>query len=251
MKARFAYRAWKARLRDQRLEVALTRALVHPGDFVVDAGANKGAYVYWLRRSAGPSGLVMAYEPQPALATYLCRACVAFGWTNVRVYDVALSNRVGTSVLHVPGFHVTPGASLEPAVLEGTPGARLECPVDTLDRQLQGLGALRFLKVDVEGHELALFQGAQETLKRDRPHLLFECEARHLTTHSMADVFSYLENLGYTGFLLRDKTLLPVAEFDQRAHQPREGAAFWRAPNYFNNFLFTADASLRTITRWL
>jgi FkbM family methyltransferase len=252
VKLRFIYRAWRARVRDQRLEVALTRALVKPGDVVVDAGANKGAYLYWLRRGVGPTGQVLAYEPQPVLAAYLRRACDAFGWPNVRVYDVALSNRVGTGVLHVPGFEAAPSASLEASVLDATPGAQLECRVDTLDRQLAGLGPLRFLKVDVEGHELAVFQGATETLARDRPHLLFECEARHLTKHAMHDVFTYLVNLGYEGFLLLHRSLLPIREFDPGIHQPRNAPQFWRDPNYHNNFLFVAAGTpLREMTRWL
>ena len=51
--------------------------------------------------------------------------------------------------------------------------------------------------MDVEGHELALFQGAERTLRRDHPHILVECEERHLTKHTMTDVFSFLERLGY------------------------------------------------------
>lgn len=240
MRFRFTYRAWKARLRDQRLEIALTRALVGPGDLVADAGANKGAYVYWLRGSVGETGKVLAFEPQPALAAYLRRACEVFRWSNVHVSEVALSNRVGTSVLHVPGFGVTPGASLEASVLDQTPGARIACRVNALDRELDGLGPLRFLKVDVEGHELAVFQGAERALRRDRPHLLFECEERHLTKHTMADVFSFLESLGYEGYLLRDQTLLPVAHFDGSVHQPRNVPQFWKEPAYHNNFLFVA-----------
>lgn len=240
MRFRFTYRAWKARLRDQQLEIALTRALVRPGDLVADAGANKGAYVYWLRGSVGEAGKVLAYEPQPALAAYLRRACEVFHWSNVHVSEVALSNRVGTSVLYVPGFGVTPGASLEASVLDQTPGARFECRVNTLDTELEGLGPLTFLKVDVEGHELAVFQGAERTLRRDRPHLLFECEERHLTKHTMGDVFSFLESLGYEGFLLLDRSLLPVAQFDPSAYQPRNVPRFWKEPGYHNNFLFVA-----------
>lgn len=252
MKMRFTYRAWKARLRDQRLEIALTRALVRPGDLVADAGANKGAYVYWLRASVGQAGKVLAYEPQPTLADYLRRACEVFRWSNVHVSEVALSNRVGTSVLHVPGFGVAPGASLEPSVLDLTPGTRFECGVDTLDRQLEGLGTLRFLKVDVEGHELAVFQGAERTLRRNRPHLLFECEVRHLTKHTMVDVFSFLESLGYEGFLLLDGSLLPVDLFDPSIHQPRNVPQFWKQPGYHNNFLFVASGfPLGEITRRL
>ena len=241
MKLRFAYRAWRARFRDQRLEIALTRALVRPGDFVVDVGANKGAYVYWLRRAVGRTGEVFAYEPQPPLAAYLRRACETFRWSNVAVHELALSNHAGSSVLHVPGTGSAPGASLEATARDASGGGRaIECRLNTLDAELEGCAPLRFLKVDVEGHELAVFQGAERTLGRFHPPILFECEERHLSSHSMADVFSHLERLGYQGFLLLDKSLLPVARFDPRVHQQRHGRGrdFWKQPGYHNNFLF-------------
>ena len=237
MKLRFVYRAWRARFRDQRLEIALIRALVRPGDFVVDVGANKGAYVYWLRGAVGRTGAVFAYEPQPPLAAYLRRACETFRWTNVAVHELALSNHAGSSMLHVPGTGSAPGASLESAARDA-PGRAIECRLNTLDAELEGRAPLRFLKVDVEGHELAVFQGAERTLDRFHPPILFECEERHLGSHSMADVFSHLERLGYQGFLLLDKALLPVARFEPKVHQRRHGRDFWKQRGYHNNFLF-------------
>ena len=248
--ARFMYRAWRARLRDQRLEVALTRSLIRPGDTVADVGANKGAYVYWLRDSVGASGTVLAVEPQPTLASYLRSSVDAFGWSNVRVVEAALSNTTGTAQLHVPGAGAPPGASLEAAVLDGTPGRTVTCALDTLDHLAEGLGPLKFLKVDVEGHELSVFEGGERTLRRDRPHLLFECEARHLTRHRMQDVFGFLQGLNYTGYLLLNHSLLPIARFSPELHQARVGPAFWKRPDYHNNFLFVRQGfSLDGIAR--
>jgi len=247
MKLRFLYRAWKARWRDQRLEIGAARALIRPGELVIDAGANKGAYLYWLRRCAGSSGTVLAYEPQPSLAHYLQQACAEFGWQNVEVHAIALSDRAGKSTLHVPGSGVSPGASLESSALDQMQGSRLECLIDTLDHQLREFPPLRFLKVDVEGHELALFRGATETLQKDHPALLFECEARHLTKHSMADVFGFLQNFGYRGYLLQERSLLPLDRFDPAIHQARTGERFWDAPTYFNNFLFTTGELPRSL----
>jgi FkbM family methyltransferase len=242
VKLRFLYRAWKARVKDQRLEVRVTRALVRRGDLVVDVGANKGAYVYWLRTRVGAAGRVLAYEPQPALATYLTLINDAFGWTNVAVRQIALSNVQGKSGLFVPGRGASPAASLEPNVISRMSGVRLETQTNTLDNELGKDGAPRFIKVDVEGHELAVFQGAETTLRQHKPHLLFECEERHLTKHSPRDVIAYLEGLGYEGYLLRGSELVPAAGFDPKVHQPRgaAGEQFWRRRDYHNNFLFVA-----------
>jgi len=241
MRGRFIYRAWKACFRDQRLEINIARALIRPGDLVIDAGANKGAYLYWLRKFAGESGTVVAYEPQPELAAYLREICQRFRWKNVEIHALALSDRAGKSMLHVPGTGVSPGASLESSVLEKMEGNRFECLLDTLDQQLVNRGGTAFLKVDVEGHELALFRGAVQTLRRDRPALLFECEGRHLSRHTVRDVFTFLQDLGYEGYLLQSTGLLPVERFDPALHQAQSGPRFWDQPGYFNNFLFVAN----------
>ena len=239
MKWRFLYRAFKARFRDQRSEILAARSFVRPGTIVVDVGANKGAYLYWLRKGVGATGKVFAYEPQPGLAKYLSAICSTLDWQNVLVRDCALSNTVGSALLNVPGKTDSPGASLELGALEGREGNAYSCNLDTLDHQLLGEGRISFLKVDVEGHELAVFQGGKELLVRDGPVLLFECEARHLRQHDMSAVFSFLHGLGYEGQFFASDGLRPLTEFDPATHQKKNSERFWDADDYCNNFLFT------------
>jgi hypothetical protein len=66
--------------------------------------------------------------------------------------------------------------------------------------------------------------------------LLFECERRHLRDHAMADVFAWLEGLGYEGAFFAPVALRPLAAFDPAVHQTAEPG---RAGLYCNNFLFT------------
>jgi len=210
------------------------RGLLRPGDVAVDVGAYKGGYVYWMRRAVGAGGSVLAFEPQPELATYLRRCMHDFGWTNVLVWEVALSCETGARPLYLPGVGPSPGASLVGASLPaGAEGYRVR--TETLDRVLEGLGAdrpVRLIKCDVEGHELDVFRGAALTLEKHRPLILFECEARHLRDHSMADVFAHLQGLGYRGFFFWKGERLDVGAFDVGRHQV-EG----RRP-YGNNFVF-------------
>jgi FkbM family methyltransferase len=236
VKARFLYRAWKARLRGERGEVQALLSRLGPGDRAVDVGANKGAYLYWMRRAVGPAGAVYAFEPQPGLARYLETARQCMGWENVSVREVALSDAAGRRPLHVPGRENSPGASLEAAV----GGNAREVDVDTLDHQLEGAGPIRLVKVDVEGHELAVFRGASRTLSAQRPALLFESEMRHLGGRSPHEVFAFLRVLGYRGAFFSPGGLRPIEEFDPSVHQRCGPARFWEAPGYCNNFLFEA-----------
>jgi FkbM family methyltransferase len=238
MKWRYCYRAFKARYRDEKSELASALAFIRVGDTVADIGANKGAYLYWLQKAVGGDGKVFAFEPQPSLARYLKSVCAAMRWENVFVRDCALSDTVAVRTLHVPGAADSPGASLEmPADAAG--GRSYECQTDTLDRQLHGVDKISLLKIDVEGHELNVFRGAREILAQHAPALLFECEARHLRQHTMQDVFSFLENFGYTGEFFSPDGLRPLAEFNLSRHHKQIGARFWDAPDYCNNFLFT------------
>ncbi len=233
----FRYRAWRARWFRQAGEIRAVLAHLRPGDVAVDVGAHKGRYTYWMRRAVGPRGRVLAFEPQPRLAAALRAAVDGMGWRNVEVRPCAVGDAPGTAVLHVPGARgVSAAAALDSASL--APGAALEvpCAVTTLDLETEGPARVALVKVDAEGHEWRIFRGAERLLRRDAPLLLFECEQRHLREHTVADVFRWLEGLGYEGAFFAPVTLRPLAAFDPAVHQVAGDAR--RGP-YCNNFLFT------------
>jgi FkbM family methyltransferase len=242
MKLRYLYRAFRARYRDQRQEIAACLDAVRPGATVADIGAHKGSYLYWLRRAAADTGRVFAFEPQARLARYLEAIVASFGWKNVTVSAAAVADTPGRAHLHIPGSGDSPGASLARA--PGGAGQVCECEVVTLDDVLAGAARVRLLKVDVEGFELEVFRGAQRILRAHRPTLVFECEARHLTRHRMTDVFAFLQDLGYAGRFFALDGLRPLDQFDVAQHQRSEGDRFWDRREYRNNFLF-APATAR------
>lgn len=236
VRLRLLHRALRARLRDQRRELGALLRHVRAGDTVVDAGAHKGAWLYWLQRAVGPSGCVHAFEPQPVLAAYLRDVRQRLRWNAVEIHECALSDRTGESTLTVPGSGPSPGASLEQ--WDG-PGQRVRCRTTTLDGELHGGPRIAAMKIDVEGHELPLLRGAAAILARDQPALLVECERRHMPPgRSMQDVFDFLHGLGYEGWFFTRRGPLPVESFDAGVHQRAIGPRFWDAPGYCNNFLW-------------
>ena len=210
------------------------RSVLRPGGVVVDAGAYKGGYTYWMREEVGASGHVFSFEPQPELAAFLRRAVAGFGWSNVHIEEAGLSGSGGERTLRAPGGGPSQDSSLVGA-LAGPDERRYSVRIDTLDGFLRErrLGRpVDFMKVDVEGHELDLFRGAERVLTRDRPVLLFECEARHDPERAVTDVFEYLEDLGYQGRFFWHGDLIDVGEFDLGTHQTLGRA------HYANNFVF-------------
>ena len=236
---RFWHRALKARFRDQRAEIRALVAAIRPGEAAADVGAHKGAYLPWLSRAAGPDGRVFAFEPQPDLAAYLERVRLAASLRNVRVEAAGVSDAAGTRRLHVPGGgRSSPGASFEESVAAGAPGRDVEARVVTL---VASLGdeprRLAALKVDVEGHELAVFRGARGRIERDAPLVVFESETRHAGEGGVAAALSFFAERGYDGWFVRRGRLLPVAGFDPAVHQRGGPGRFWDAPDYCNNFV--------------
>lgn len=212
--------------------------VLRPGEVAIDVGAYKGGYTYWMRRAVGDGGVVLAFEPQPVAAGMLRRYVSAFAWRNVAVAECALSSTQGSRELLVPGEGVTPAASLVGASLPPDP-RRHAVVVDTLDDHLAAHpppGRVALLKVDVEGHELDAFLGAQRTLVDDRPHILFECEARHLRGATPGDVFDHLRDRGYRGSFFERGELVDVTRFEASLHQV-EGLR-----PYLNNFVFVHGA---------
>lgn len=233
MKARFLWRAYRARLADQAAELALIQRHTRPGDLACDVGANKGSYLYWMSRWAGR---VVAFEPQSGLADYLRTAVKATPMKNVTVEQTGVSDHTGVLKFYMPSTN-SPEASLRP--IDGA--QTIEIPVVSLDEYFAPSDRVKMLKVDVEGAELDVFKGAERILTQNRPVILFECEQRHLRTGSVFDCFRHLEARGYTGQFIVGKTLRPVSEFDLAIHQNATGERFWKEPGYSNNFLFVPN----------
>jgi FkbM family methyltransferase len=169
------------------------------GSLVVDVGANRGVYTYHLSRAVGPGGGVLAYEPQPELAAYVRAGMARAG--NVTVRAVALGESAGTARLTIPRREGRP----EPgwATLRGDPhdpALVYDVPLATLDGELDGR-EVSFIKIDVEGYELATLRGALATLRRWRPVVLAEIE-HTWSGASVAPTLELLADLDYGAWAL-------------------------------------------------
>lgn len=241
MDLKLAWRAWKTRHRDQVFELRAIREALRQGGVALDVGANKGSYLYSMARWAGASPVV-AFEPQSRLATYLTHACRRSGLRNVTVENLALSNQQGELQLFVPGDSHSPGASLEASIADKTDCHTETVKVTTLDAYAaEKLHApVRVIKIDVEGHEMAVLQGALALIRRDKPLLVVECEGRHLPAgKTVHDFITLVTSLGYRATLaMPGQGELPAGQFSEALHQKQAGARFWDAKDYYNNFIF-------------
>lgn len=150
-------------------ERTLLEQLIVPGCIVVEAGANIGAHTVTLARACAP-GPLYAFEPQQRVFQILCANLVANGIENVIASPDALGAAPGVAVIPPLDYDRDGNfgaVSLAAADADGWP-VRV-APLDALD-----LPGCRLLKVDVEGFEAEVLQGARNTIARHRPFIYVE-----------------------------------------------------------------------------
>lgn len=158
----------------ERAELECARRHARPGTAAVDVGANVGVYAIVLGLAVGPTGRVLAFEPDEENARRLERNVALNGLENVLIHPVAVAERAGEVLLRLgvdPAYHSTTG------VFEGrASGGELRVLATTLDEAWREAGRpeVSFVKVDTEGAEAAALEGARELLEAQRPALLIE-----------------------------------------------------------------------------
>jgi FkbM family methyltransferase len=207
-----------------------------PDDAVtVDVGANCGLYT---RRLARLSRQVHAFEPSQQMARLLRRTSAR----NVRIHEIALSDHDGDAELFIPQGEdglVHGLASLEARVGSSGRSISAHVPIARLDAVIHQ--DVAFVKVDVEGHELNVLNGAVELLERCQPVFLVEAEDRH-RAEATRSVSEFFREKAYRGFFLKDNDVIAVEQFDptrlQDADALRPDGGRKDGRFYVNNFFF-------------
>ncbi len=190
-------------LRGENPEYDVLRSCLKAGDTFVDIGANFGTFSLLASRIVGTTGRVIAIEPQPVLASNLRRSLSLSGVTNCELHEVACGRAKGESTLIIPRDD-SGRAGFFPD-FSGRPGSKpVEVQVSRLDdlvRSEVSAGAM-LIKIDVEGSELDVLAGAEETISTRRPTILIELNpwsAKAAGTSTSALV-RRLTQLGYKSF---------------------------------------------------
>lgn len=221
-------------------ELRVVHRFIRPGTAAIDVGANLGLYSHTFARSAE---VVLSIEPNPLLARYLRTVLPS----KCRVLEVALSNATGEQqTLIVPkdplGYSQHALGALKVGeqritTIDQTAAIHtVRC--QTLDAARSGITETSLIKIDVEGHELAVLEGATHTIRHDHPVLLIEVEIRH--NRRWRDVFQLLEEYGYRSFFLAKNRVcrLDYDSVPNLQYGSPLGTASARPDTYVNNFFF-------------
>ena len=239
---------WKWRIKSWGIDPGEPESVLLPtvaskSRLSIDVGAADGKYTAML---IPLSKQVVAFEPTPgALATLR----TTFSATPVVVIEpVALSNESGVTTMRFVPDHFWRSTLERGNALKYASGvSELSVPMRRLDEY--EFRAVGFIKIDVEGHEAAVLQGASGTIESSRPNVMIEVEEQHCAG-AFDDVSGYFAARAYDGFFLLDGVVMPLSKFDIRIHQHvaslNERGERRPGCNYINNFIFVpAERSAR------
>lgn len=238
----FKKRAQKYRDDYDKQELDFVLDFLKSGDTVLDIGAHRGVYSYWMSRIVGDQGKIICIEPQSSLVKYMKHIFLKLGLGNIEVLNYAVSNRTGAGHITIPRVYGKTSQLTKIDYDDGVKGVSHKRKVEfiTLDNLVKKLEIQpKLIKIDVEGGELKLFEGAGNTLSQMRPLLIFECEQRHLTSNSVFDVFEFLQKYNYKGSFFDGKSIHAIEQFELDRHQisPLNGDKTMDK-FYVNNFIF-------------
>ena len=197
----------------------------------LDIGANTGLYSF-LTVAANPSLRAVSFEPVPSVRLLMERNCEANPALakRIEISPYALSNKSGKAIIyeHInPAGLVPTSSSLEQDASLGIASTQVEISMTTLDAwaelfrtrpEMQDRPSdarVDFVKVDVEGHERSMFEGATTVISKDRPFIVVELlgGADSGFFENFLTTFDYLDIALFPGEARR----IPQVQFIQEA----------------------------------
>ncbi len=193
-------------------EVELLAGCLREGDVVVDVGANIGSHTVPLAKAVGKKGRVIAIEPQRTAHALLSANATTNGLLHVDCLRAAAGSAAGT--VRIPTLDPSAPCNVGAAavIIDDARTDGEDVPCITIDDL--ALASCRLLKIDAEGFEVQVLEGARDTIARHRPILFVENDVVARSAASLAAIRA----LGYRAYW--------------------HVARYYRADNFFGN---TAD----------
>ncbi len=184
--------------------LAFAKRFIFPGAKVLDIGGNVGEFALAAAHRAGTGGQVVTVEPDPFLGSLILRTSAekANRDLSMRLLSAAVSNQQGISCFFISARGRASNA-LASSGTEDMGGVRQEylVPVLKLDDIVAEMEGVDVIKIDVEGAEWLVLQGAEDTLDKLRPIILMEVRK------NKNDIFRLLKKKRFLMFDIEDLSL--------------------------------------------
>ncbi len=210
-------------------EINLVKNLVRPGTDSIDVGVYRGVYSYEMSKY---SNLVHSFEPNPIIFEDINKNLSKI-IKNIKLYNFALSNKDEIITLKVPVRNRSYDKKnyeeyfqMGRATIHSTNEFKEYESFEVNSKRLDSINfynEISFIKIDVEGHEVEVIQGAKNIIKNFRPNLLVEIEEKH-NKKKVSTTIKFIESLGYNSFFYENNELKNINNLDDL--------------NLFNNYIF-------------
>ncbi len=205
------------------------------GTNIIDIGANNGHFTVEFAHLVGDTGNVYAFEPQRVIFQQLCGNIFINGLDNVHAYNLAIGDKnilteierpdyfsqgnVNFGDVHVGNIHTDKKEQIQQIALDSIPFENVS-----------------IIKIDVQGFEPFVIEGAKNTIKKHRPYIFIEVEGEQLEKYGKSEdeLVRQIEDLQYvvkrfqfgvpyhtkTGMCL-DYVCIPKEKYNQRSYKIR------------------------------
>lgn len=171
--------------------------LINSGDCVIDGGANFGYNAVMMASRTGPSGKIIAFEPQRLIYQQLNANFLLNNIHNAFTFKCALSNKSGLNVQMNPVNLNAPNLNIGDTSVGKGGEFTTTLKIDDLN-----LEKLDFFKLDIQGYEVFAIEGAIQSLMKYKPFVFVEIEPHQLARHNCKaeQVVELLKGIGYKMF---------------------------------------------------
>jgi FkbM family methyltransferase len=206
-------------LLNEEAEAAAVKSSLSEGDTFLDVGANHGSFSIIASKQVGKNGLVVAVEPQPQMAALVGRSLAANARSPFQVHNFACSDRDGQADFYVP-CATSGSAGLFPKFSAATRHSKFTARLQRFDEAVdwQKFPGNIFLKLDVEGSELAVLRGSRNLIRSRQPRVMIEINPKSSQAAGVTveETVRFLQDLGYSQFieLTSPPKLMPLRELN-------------------------------------
>jgi FkbM family methyltransferase len=222
-------------------ELLLLEFLINPKSVFFDIGANKGEYAYYAEKLMNAKNIWL-FEPEKKLNKQLKAI-----FNKCHVYNIALSDTKGAHQFKIPVINGVIDNCLSSLEVENKEDNETEAIIykvntNTLDNfTTENAVFPDLIKIDVEGHELAVLKGAENYITTHYPTLIIEIEQRHHKSIEVESIFKSFKDKGYNSYYYSKKQsqLIP---YETKTHLTNTTDYFGKI-NYINNYIFIHNSN--------
>ncbi|CAN5350072.1 hypothetical protein BH10PAT1_BH10PAT1_1020 [soil metagenome] len=172
-------------------ELQVLGNLIKPGQVVIDVGAFIGTHSVYFGQKVYPGGIVYSFEPQRTIFNLLCTNVAINNILNIKCINKAVGDENRTCIIPV----------LDPNVEQNFGGISTNSFkdgdfVETMLIDDMPLEGCHLIKIDVEGREINVLNGAAKTIKKFKPVLYVECNK----AEKSEDILKFLKKNKYKSY---------------------------------------------------